>query len=72
MSRTGNCYDNAVESFFHTLKADVGNGPAWPTRRAAAHAIADYIEWFYNPDRLHSTLGYRSPAQFEAAHRVAA
>jgi len=74
MSRTGNCYDNAVvESFFRTLKADVaGDRPAWPTRHDAAHAIADYIERFYNPVRLHSTLGYRSPVQFEAEHRVAA
>jgi transposase InsO family protein len=67
MSRPGNCYDNApVESFFHTLKNEIGE-VTWPSRRAATQGLADYIERFYNRERLHSSLGYRSPAQFEAA-----
>jgi len=72
MSRPGNCYDNAVvESFFRTLKQDVGVA-AWATRRDATAAVTDYIERFYNARRLHSTLGYRSPIQFEKQTRVAA
>ena len=67
MSRRGNCWDNAVvESFFSTLKQELE--PArWPTVAAATTAIATYIESFYNPVRLHSTLGYQSPNSFEAA-----
>jgi transposase InsO family protein len=72
MSRPGNCYDNAVvESFFRTLKQDLGVA-AWTTRRDATVAVTDYIERFYNARRLHSTLGYRSPIQFEKQSRVAA
>ena len=72
MSRPGNCYDNAVvESFFRTLKQDLGVA-TWPTRRDATVAVSDYIERFYNARRLHSTLGYRSPIQFETQTRVAA
>ena len=72
MSRPGNCYDNAVvESFFRTIKQDLGVA-AWPTRREATAAVSDYIERFYNARRLHSTLGYRSPIQFEKQNRVAA
>jgi putative transposase len=67
MSRRGNCYDNAVaESFFRTLKQELG--PAvWPTAAAATHAVGDYIDHFYNPRRLHSTLGYQTPVSYEAA-----
>jgi putative transposase len=66
MSRAGNCYDNApTESFFRTLKVELAP-PLTLTRRAAATAIQDYIERFYNRDRLHSSLNYRSPATFEA------
>ena len=65
MSRRGNCYDNAVvESFFRTLKLDVGRH-GQVTRDAATRRIGEYIDGFYNTRRLHSTLGYRSPAQFE-------
>jgi len=71
MSRAGNCYDNApVESFFRTLKRDLFDRPAGTTREAAA-AIAEYIERFYNTQRLHSSLNYRSPATFEATFEVA-
>jgi transposase InsO family protein len=73
MSRRGNCYDNAmVESFFRTLKVELVEGALWPTRRTATDAVADYIERFYNPQRLHSSLNYRSPSAFERARRVAA
>ena len=67
MSRRGNCWDNAVaESFFSTLKQELQ--PArWATRAAAHREVATYIETFYNPVRLHSTLGYQAPAAFEAA-----
>ena len=73
MSRRGNCYDNApVESFFKTLKTEIADRPIWATRQAAAEAIATYIDGFYNTRRLHSTLGYRSPTEFERAHRAVA
>ena len=65
MSGVGNCYDNAVaESFFASLKRDL-DVDCWPSRAAAHTAVADYIERFYNPVRLHSTLNYQSPVQFE-------
>jgi len=67
MSRRGDCWDNAVvESFFSTLKQELDATP-WANEPAAAHAIGEYIDRFYNPRRLHSTLGYQSPAAFEAA-----
>lgn len=66
MSRRGNCWDNAVvESFFSTLKTELVHRRAWPTRRAARAAVAEYIEAFYNAHRLHSSLGYRSPNDAE-------
>lgn len=66
MSRRGECYDNAVaESFFATLKAELVHRCIWPTRDAAARAVFEYIEVFYNRQRIHSTLGYRSPEAFE-------
>jgi putative transposase len=71
MSRPGNCYDNApVESFFRTLKIELGS-QAHATRRQATTAIADYIEGFYNCQRLHSALRYQSPAAFEATQKAA-
>ena len=67
MSRRGHCYDNAVaESFFSSLKRDL-RIDRWPSRAAAHHAVADYIERFYNPVRLHSSLNYQSPEMFERA-----
>ena len=72
MSRTGDCFDNAAkESFFHTLKTELVHGERFETRAAARAAVFDYIEAFYNPRRLHSTLGYRSPANFEREHSPA-
>lgn len=73
MSRRGNCWDNAVvESFFATLKRERLARHRWPTREAASAAIADYLERWYNIHRRHSTLGYLSPAAYEARHRSAA
>jgi len=66
MSRQGNCYDNAfIESFWSTLKAECTDRQRFATRAAAELAVFDYIETFYNPIRLHSSLGYRSPRDFE-------
>jgi transposase InsO family protein len=65
MSRVGNCYDNAVaESFFGTLKAECVT-QQFATRALARTAIFEYIEVWYNRQRLHSTLGYLSPVEFE-------
>jgi transposase InsO family protein len=66
MSRRGDCYDNAVvESFFGTLKQELVHGAAWSTLAEARAAIHDYIEVFYNRQRLHSALGYRTPAEVD-------
>jgi len=67
MSRRGNCWDNAcVESFFKTVKNEMQNDARFKTRDEARAQLFDYIEVFYNRQRLHSTLGYVSPAQFES------
>jgi putative transposase len=66
MSRPGNCFDNApTESFFRTLKVEIDTG-SWDTRRAAVTAVHDFIERFYNRERLHSSLNHVSPIAFEA------
>ena len=66
MSRAGNCYDSAaMESFWSTLKSDTGlDAQSPPSRRAAELVIFDYLETFYNPTRLHSSLDYLSPVVF--------
>lgn len=67
LGRTGQCWDNALaESFFASLKGELIDIRPWPTRAAARQAVVEYIGW-YNGTRLHSTLGYRSPAEFEAS-----
>ena len=67
MSRRANCWDNAVvESFFHTLKTELVYHQHYRTRAEAAQDIFEWIEVFYNRVRRHSTLGYHSPAEFEA------
>lgn len=66
MSGRGACWDNAVaESFFASLKVELGQAGAWPTRADAHRAVFNYIELFYNPERRHSTLGYLTPLAFE-------
>ncbi|QDU52146.1 hypothetical protein Pan110_45180 [Gimesia panareensis] len=68
MSRKGNCWDNAVmESFFATLKKELIHRQKYETRASARHSIFEYIEVFYNRERLHSSLGYLSPEMFEQA-----
>jgi putative transposase len=69
MNGRGNCYDNApVESFFGSLKAELVHHAVYRTRQEAMMDIFFYIEGFYNRTRRHSTLGYLSPVDFEAAH----
>ena len=72
MSRKGNCWDNAcVESFFGTLKRELVYHRHYATRDEAKQDIFEYIEVFYNRMRRHSTLGYHSPAEYEARAAVA-
>jgi transposase InsO family protein len=64
VGRTGVCWDNAAaESFFATLKNEMYHRQSFATRARARFAVAEYIEVFYNRQRLHSTLGYRTPAE---------
>lgn len=66
MSRKGNCYDNApVESFFSSLKNELTRHRDFQHHAEARYAIANYMEVFYNQQRLHQALGYRSPEEFE-------
>ncbi len=66
MSRKGNCWDNAVaESFFHTLKTELIYHEIFETRAQANQAIFEYIEVFYNRQRMHSANGNLSPVEFE-------
>jgi len=73
MSRTGDCWDNAVvESWFATLKRELVHRQTWPTRSSLTRALVEYIEGWYNPERRHSHLGYVSPLTYEAQLRRAA
>jgi transposase InsO family protein len=66
MSRKGDCWDNAVvESFNATIKTELIHRFKWTTREEVRAAIYSYIEIWYNTQRLHSTLGYRTPQEFE-------
>ena len=66
MGSKGDCFDNAVaESFFATLEKDLLRRRSFVTRQDAWTAVFDYIEALYNSIRLHSTLGYVSPVQYE-------
>ena len=66
MGSKGDCYDNAVcESFHASLEKDLLRRRSFGTRQQARTAVFDYIEVFYNRERLHSTLGYRSPEEYE-------
>jgi putative transposase len=76
MGAVGTCFDNAVaETFFATLTKEclLHGAPkqGWATRAELRSAIFEFIEGFYNPTRLHSTLGMRSPAEYEADHTAA-
>jgi transposase InsO family protein len=72
MSRTGDCYDNAaMESFFATLTKECTGHARFETRQEARSAVFEYLECFYNPIRLHSTLQYSSPIAFEQANTSA-
>jgi putative transposase len=69
MSRSGNCYDNAVmESFFKTLKTELIYHEHYTTHHEAQQSLYQYIEIFYNRQRLHSALDYQSPASYEMVH----
>ena len=71
--RTGVCWDNAAaESFFAALKNEMYHRQAFPDRARARFAVADYIEVFYNRQRLHSTLGYKTPHEALNEYRTAA
>jgi len=71
MSRKGDCWDNAViESFFATLKCEMLYRQQIPTRQQARQMIFEYIEVFYNRQRKHSALGYRTPEAYEKLHCI--
>ena len=70
MSAKGNCYDNAVaESFFHSLKVEAIHGERFSTREAMKRTVFHYIEIDYNRTRLHSSLGYQSPVDYEVQYQ---
>jgi putative transposase len=72
LSRPANCLDNAaMESFFSSLKNERTHHEIYASRADARESVYDYIERFYNPQRMHSTLGYYSPMQFEKYAGVA-
>jgi putative transposase len=75
LSRPRQCWDNAVaESWFATLKLELIGRQSWATRAQARRAIFEFIEVFYNRQRLHSSLDYLTPAEYEATihHQPAA
>jgi transposase InsO family protein len=72
MSKKGDCYDNAImETFFHTLKTELIYWEHYKTRDDARRSIFEYIEIFYNRERLHSSLEYNSPEEYEQFNKVA-
>jgi putative transposase len=71
MSRKGNCWDNAVaESFFGTLEQELGGRARWTSVAQARLEVGRRIQEFYNDERLHSTLGFRSPVKDETVHQA--
>lgn len=67
MSRKGNCYDNTdVERVFRSLKEEAFSEQPPDSRAHATLSVIDYLDMFYNRQRLHSTLGYQSPNTFES------
>lgn len=72
MSGKGNCYDNAVaESFFHTLKTELVYFEQYETKEQARQSIFEYIEVFYNRQRLHSALDYQTPVDYAVLKKAA-
>jgi transposase InsO family protein len=72
-SRPRQCWDNAVaESWFASLKEECIHRQSWPTRAQVRRAVFDYIEVFYNRQRLHSSLGYLTPVEYEQIHQTTA
>ena len=70
MSRKGDPYDNAmIESFFATFRAELTELEHFPTRASARVAVFDYIEVFYNRQRVHTSISYTDPTTFEALHQ---
>jgi len=73
MGRTGVCWDNAAaETFFATLKNEMYYRQSFATKARARFAVAEYIEVFYNRKRMHSSIGYRTPAKALNEYRTAA
>lgn len=71
MSRKGNCLDNAVaESFFHTLKTELTHHEIYHTKEQAKRSIFEYIEVFYNRERMHSANNNLSPVEFERKQKM--
>jgi len=69
MSKKGDCFDNAaIESWFHSLKIEAIHGNTFNTRQQAKTAIFEYIETYYNSQRMHSTIGYATPESFEQTY----
>jgi putative transposase len=63
---TSDCFDNALcEAFMKTIKCELVDRQSWPTKAELRAAVFEWIEVFYNRERIHSRLGYRSPAEFE-------
>ena len=66
MSRKGDCWDNSVaESFFNIIKSELIRHEKFKNKEEAFSAIFEYIEIYYNRQRRHSTINYKTPAQFE-------
>ncbi len=71
MSGKGNCYDNAqAESFFSRFKAELLEGGVFEDVEQAESEVFSYIEGYYNRVRIHSSLGYKSPMEFEAEWKI--
>jgi putative transposase len=71
MGTVGDCYDNApMESFWGSMQIELLNRKKWRTKIELSIAMAEWIEHFYNPERLHSALGYLPPVEFEALHNT--
>jgi putative transposase len=68
MSRKANCWDNSIaESFFHTLKVELTHNYSYQTREQVKLSVFQYIEGYFNQQRMHSALGYSAPFEFELA-----